>query len=107
MTPQTGHFPLRKASSSPSQSQSPSQPAAESAFEAAACADPKGYAPEKQPADKTDSRFMPLNLYYPCLKKVHNAPPVYICENFLTDDHSPALAAVLRAYFASARVVIS
>lgn len=33
---------------------------------------------------------MPLNLYYPGLKKVHQKPPIYVCEGFLTDEECDA-----------------
>ena len=59
---------------------------------------PDGNSPQKpstkhKPAEPSGPLYLPLNLEYPGLRKVHQNPPVYICENFLTDEeeHSSRL----------------
>ena len=52
---------------------------------------PDGNSPQKlstkhKPAEPSGPLYLPLNLEYPGLRKVHQNPPVYICENFLTDE---------------------
>ena len=42
------------------------------------------------PAKGSGPNYLPLNLYYPGLKKVHESPPIYTCENFLTDEECQA-----------------
>ena len=38
-------------------------------------------------ADEADGfTYMPLNLAYPGLKLVHKRPPIYVCEDFLSDE---------------------
>ena len=46
---------------------------------------PEGVYPSDKPAEASGPNYLPLNLWYPGLKKVFNAPPIYICEHFLTD----------------------
>jgi len=38
--------------------------------------------------------YLPLNLRYPGLKKVLRSPPIYVCENFLTDEECDAFIRV-------------
>jgi len=47
---------------------------------------PKGVTPSAKPAEASGPNFLPLNLYYPGLKKVFHTPPIYTCDNFLTDE---------------------
>lgn len=42
------------------------------------------------PAEASGPEYMPLNLYYPGLKKVHASPPIYVCDGFLTDEECDA-----------------
>lgn len=42
------------------------------------------------PAEASGPDYLPLNLHYAGLKKLHSHPPIYICENFLTDDECDA-----------------
>ena len=51
---------------------------------------PPGIYPADRPAEASGPNFMPLNLYYPGLRKVHNTPPVYVCEDFLTHEECDA-----------------
>ena len=56
---------------------------------------PDGNSPQKlstkhKPAEPSGPLYIPLNLEYPGLRKVHQNPPVYICENFLTDEECEA-----------------
>ena len=51
---------------------------------------PMGFMPSQQPAEGAGPEYLPLNLYYPGLKKVFNSPPIYIVENFLTVEECEA-----------------
>ena len=46
------------------------------------------------PAEAAPPEYMPLNLFYPGLKKVHQKPPIYVCEGFLTDEERDAFIRV-------------
>jgi len=35
--------------------------------------------------------YMPLNMSYPGLRRVHDRPPVFLCDNFLTEEECEAL----------------
>ena len=35
--------------------------------------------------------YMPLNMGYPGLKRIHEQPPIYVCHDFLSDDECAAL----------------
>ena len=54
---------------------------------------PPGIEPSLTPAEASGPNYMPLNLYYPGLKKVHKSPPIYIVENFLTNEECQAFIA--------------
>lgn len=41
-----------------------------------------------------DSLYMPLNVDYPGLRKVHEKPPIFVVDNFLTDTECDNLIAV-------------
>jgi len=43
-----------------------------------------------EPAEAAGPNYMPLNLYYPNLVKVHQQPPIYTIDNFLTDEECDA-----------------
>lgn len=45
---------------------------------------PKGLKPSPTPAKGAGSVYLPLNLHYPGLEKVHETPPIYVCHDFLT-----------------------
>ena len=62
----------------------PAQMLAEHAFRTAGA--PIALPPMVKPAAASGPRYMPLNLYYPGLQKVCSQPPVYIVDNFLTDE---------------------
>ena len=51
---------------------------------------PKGMVPMTKPAEASGPDYMPLNLHYPGLKKVFKRPPIYIVENFLTEEECEA-----------------
>ena len=53
----------------------------------------KNYVPSKSLAEASGPLYLPLNLDYPGLKKVHNSPPIYVCEDFLTDEECDAFIA--------------
>ncbi|EOD39168.1 hypothetical protein EMIHUDRAFT_439880 [Emiliania huxleyi CCMP1516] len=38
--------------------------------------------------------YMPLNMGYPGLKRIHEQPPIYVCHDFLSDDECAALMQV-------------
>ena len=51
----------------------------------------KGYVPTSGPlAEPCGPLYMPLNLDYPGLRKVHQQPPIYVCDNFLTHEECDA-----------------
>lgn len=62
----------------------------------------KGAVPQVAPAlgDKRsmhfdlDSRYMPLNLNYPGLRQVHEKPPIFLCDDFLTEEECDQLISV-------------
>ena len=43
-----------------------------------------------EPAEASGPNFMPLNLYYPGLKKVNQTPPIYTVDKFLTPEECDA-----------------
>ena len=43
-----------------------------------------------EPAEAAGPNYMPLNLYYPNLVKVHQQPPIYTIDNFLTEEECDA-----------------
>jgi len=45
-----------------------------------------GFCPSGTPAEASPDNYLPLNLHYPGLKKVHASPPIYVCDNFLTEE---------------------
>ena len=56
---------------------------------------PDGNSPKKvsgkaQPAEPSGPLYLPLNLDYSGLKKVHQHPPIYGCDNFLTNEECKA-----------------
>ena len=51
---------------------------------------PMGVMPTAKPAEASGPNYLPLNLYYPGLKKVFDSPPIYIVENFLTMEECEA-----------------
>ena len=51
----------------------------------------KNYIPSKgPPAEPSGPLYLPLNLDYPGLRKVHNSPPIYVCDDFLTHEECDA-----------------
>jgi len=42
-------------------------------------------------AEADDPMYMPLNLSYPGLRRVHEKPPIFTCEDFLTEDECDQL----------------
>ena len=47
-----------------------------------------------EPAEAAGPNYMPLNLYFPGLTKVHNNPPIYTVDNFLSDSEVDAFTEV-------------
>lgn len=47
-----------------------------------------------QEEDPDGFTYMPLNLAYPGLKLVHKRPPIYVCEDFLSDEECRQLIKV-------------
>ena len=45
-------------------------------------------------AEASGPNYLPLNLEYPGLKKVFKSPPIYVVENFLTDEECEAFIRV-------------
>ena len=51
---------------------------------------PMGFVPMAQPAEGSGPEYLPLNLHYPGLKKVFRSPPIYVVEDFLTQEECDA-----------------
>ena len=60
---------------------------------AASAAAPEGLM-HGQEEDPDGFTYMPLNLAYPGLKLVHKRPPIYVCEDFLSDEECRQLIKV-------------
>ena len=60
---------------------------------AASAAAPEGLM-HWQEEDPDGFTYMPLNLAYPGLKLVHKRPPIYVCEDFLSDEECRQLIKV-------------
>ncbi len=57
---------------------------------------PEALPPVPKPAAASGPLYMPLNLYYPGLQKVFDSPPIYIVDNFLTDEECDTLIETAR-----------
>jgi len=47
-------------------------------------------------SNEPNGGYMPLNPNYPGLRRIHESPPIYICDNFLSDLECDALINVAR-----------
>ena len=57
---------------------------------------PEALPPVPKPAAPSGPQYMPLNLYYPGLQKVYDKPPIYIVEDFLTEEECETLKETAR-----------
>ena len=50
-----------------------------------------------EPSSSKAGEYMPIDLEYPGLKRVHERPPIYDIEGFLTEDECDSLVEVCSA----------